>query len=176
MINPTTLIQLKAYARQDGLFLGLFWTASFALTMLDPKAIWGNLLAMMTPFFMGWRLSAFRDEALDGVISFRRGFAHGIYSVVYASLVFALVQYVYFRFLDNGVFMGIINDGIMLIENIYKEQGISMTEITQTVEAMQSVTPVQWTFMLMMQNIFIGFFLAVPVAAFCKRSNLTVTP
>ena len=49
MISPDTLIQLKAFARQDGLLLALFWTASFAMTMMAPQSIWGNVLAMATP-------------------------------------------------------------------------------------------------------------------------------
>ena len=170
MISPDTLIQLKAFARQDGLLLALFWTASFAMTMMAPQSIWGNVLAMATPFFMGWRTTLFRDGALDGVISFRRAAAHGIYSVFYASLVFALVQYVYFRFLDNGTFMGIMSDGVKVIENLYKQQGLNTSEITQSLETMRSISPVQWAFMLMLQNITIGSLLALPVAAFCKRS------
>ena len=170
MISPDTLIQLKAFARQDGLFLSLFWTASFAMTMMAPQSIWGNVLAMATPFFMGWRTTLFRDGALDGVISFRRAAAHGIYSVFYASLIFALVQYVYFRFLDNGTFMGIMSDGVKVIEDLYKQQGLNTSEITQSLETMRSISPVQWAFMLMLQNITIGSLLALPVAAFCKRS------
>lgn len=170
MISPDTLIQLKAFARQDGLLLALFWTASFAMTMMAPQSIWGNVLAMATPFFMGWRTTLFRDGALDGVISFRRAAAHGIYSVFYASLVFALVQYVYFRFLDNGTFMGIMSDGVKVIEDLYNQQGLNTSEITQSLETMRSISPVQWTFMLMLQNITIGSLLALPVAAFCKRT------
>ena len=169
MITPATLLQLKAFARQDGLLLALFWTASFALTMLAPQSIWGNVLAMSTPFFMGWRLCAFRDTALDGEISFRRGVAHGVYSVFYASLVFALVQYVYFRFLDHGTFMGIMNDGVKVIEEVYRQQGLDASELTKSIETMREVTPVQWAFMLMLQNIFVGSLLALPVAAVCKR-------
>ena len=150
MISPDTLIQLKAFARQDGLFLSLFWTASFAMTMMAPQSIWGNVLAMATPFFMGWRTTLFRD--------------------FYASLVFALVQYVYFRFLDNGTFMGIMSDGVKVIEDLYKQQGLNTSEITQSLETMRSISPVQWAFMMMLQNITIGSLLALPVAAICKRS------
>lgn len=170
MISPDTLIQLKAFARQDGLLLALFWTASFVMTMMAPQSIWGNVLAMMTPFFMGWRTTAFRDGALDGVISFRRALAHGIYSVFYASLIFALVQYVYFRFFDHGTFMSIMSGGVKVVEDLYKQQGLNASEITQSLEAMRSISPVQWAFMLMLQNITIGSVLALPVAALCKKT------
>jgi len=169
MINPATLIQLKAFARQDGLLLGLFWTASFALTMMSPQSVLGNMLALSTPFFMGWRLCKFRDNALDGVISFRRGLAYCVYSVLYASIVFAFVQYVYFRFLDNGNFMSIMNNGVTAIEEIYKQQNIDTTELKKAVESMSQVTPIEWTFVLMMQNIFLGALLSLPVAAICTK-------
>ena len=171
MINAATLIQLKAFARQDGLLLGLFWTASFALTMMSPQSPWGNILAMATPFFMGWRLCAFRDSALNGVISLRRGLAYGVYTVIYASIIFALVQYVYLRFIDNGTFMGILDDGVKVVKMVYEQQGMSTAELTQAVESMHSVSPLQWVFMLMMQIIFLGSLLALPVAALCRRKG-----
>ncbi|MCR5131034.1 MAG: DUF4199 domain-containing protein [Prevotella sp.] len=169
MINPSTLIQLKAFARQDGLFLGLYWTVSFALTMMIPESALGSLMALSTPFFMGWRLCAFRDKALDGVISFRRGFAYCVYSVLYASLVFALAQYIYFRFLDNGNFMSIMNNGVNAIEEVYKQQNIDTSELHKAVESMGKVTPMEWTFAIMMQNIFLGALLGLPVAAVCTK-------
>ena len=169
MINPATLTQLKAFARQDGLLLGLVWTASFVLTMLSPQSVWGNMLAMSTPFFMGWRLCKFRDGALDGVISFRRGFAYCVYSAIFASLVFALAQVVYFRFFDNGTFMGILNDGIRVVEEVYRQQNMDTAELRHAVDTMNEVSPVQWVFALMMQNIVLGTLLALPVAAICAK-------
>ena len=70
MIDATALVQLKAFARQDGAILALAWTASFALIVYSPQYSLGNLLALATPFIVGWRLSRFRDYALGGLISF----------------------------------------------------------------------------------------------------------
>ena len=66
--------------------------------------------------------------------------------------------------------MGIMSDGVKVIEDLYKQQGLNTSEITQSLETMRSISPVQWAFMLMLQNITIGSLLALPVAAFCKRS------
>ena len=87
MINVTALVQLKAFARQDGVILALTWIASFILMIYTPQYSYGNLLALSTPFIVGWRLCAFRNYALDGKISFRRGFAYSCYTFFYASLV-----------------------------------------------------------------------------------------
>lgn len=105
MINVAHLVQLKAFARQDALLLALLWAASFACIMMLNAGLIGNILALATPFLVGKRLAAFRTQALYGVISFRRAYAYSLYVFIYASLVFALVQYAYFQFLDNGAFV-----------------------------------------------------------------------
>ena len=54
--------------------------------------------------------AGFRNNVLGGAISLRRAYAYSLYNFVYASLVFALVQFVYFRFVDNGGFGGLLTD------------------------------------------------------------------
>ena len=104
MIDVVSIVQVKAYARQGGLFLSLAWLVSFALILLVPKSSWGGLVAMSSPFLVGWLLQRFRNEALDGAISFRRALVFSCLTFFYASMIFALAQYVYFRFLDHGLF------------------------------------------------------------------------
>ena len=93
MIRIEDFIQLKAFARQDGLLLSLLWTASFALIVYMPASAMGNILAIITPLFVAWRLRIFREYALGGIISMRRAYGYSAYTFVYASLVFAIVQY-----------------------------------------------------------------------------------
>ena len=50
MINVVALVQVKAFARQEGVFLALLWIASFLLMVYTPSSSWGNLLAISTPF------------------------------------------------------------------------------------------------------------------------------
>ena len=100
--------QVKAFARIDGVFMAVLWAASFMAIIFDPQSVWGTMLAIATPFVAGARLKVFRDRALDGVISFRRGYAYLWYTFLYASLLFAAFQLVYFRFFDNGAFVGML--------------------------------------------------------------------
>ena len=169
MIKKEDIAQLKAFARLDGFFLSLMWLASFAFVIAAPGSLMGNLLAIATPFFVGWRLCKFRDYALDGVISMRRGMAYSFYTFVYASLVFALIQFIYFRYLDHGRFFTMINDAMNTIGPIYEQYGISTKEMQQTLETMGSMSPIQWAFTFMMQNFVVGFFLSIPIAAICAR-------
>lgn len=172
MINVTALIQLKAFARQDGFLLFLLWIASFAVIVNNPASSWGSLLAMATPFYVGYLLARFRNFALDGVISFRRALAFSLYTFFYASLLFAVAQFVYFRYLDNGTFMTMLLTSVKALEPAYRAQGISISELQQSLSMIGQLTPVETAFIFMMQNILIGAILSFPIAWIGKRTAL----
>ncbi len=171
MIDAISVVQLKAFARQGGVLLALLWLASFAAMLFCPRSSWGSMLAIATPFFVGWLLLRFRNYALKGVISFRRSFAFSALTFFYASMIFALAQYVYFRFLDHGVFMSQLITNVKILEDIYKQQGVSVAELNNGLTIMGQMSPIQLALMFMMQNILIGVVLSVPVALICKKKH-----
>ncbi len=171
MIRIEDFMQLKAFARQDALMLALLWTTSFACIMMLHAGAFGDLLAVATPFLVGWRLVRFREGVLGGTISFRRAFAYSLYEFAYASLIFALVQFAYFRFLDNGTFASTITETMRMLTPIYKQNGMTLAQINESIGIIQMLTPVQWAFLFMMHNLFIGVVASLPIAAICKRSR-----
>lgn len=173
MIRPEDFKQLKAFARQDALLLSGVWISSFASVVAVPESIIGLLLALSTPFVASWCLLRFRNNVLDGVISFRRGFAYCFYLFTYASLIFALAQFIYFRWIDNGQFIAMLTDSVRTMEPIYEQNGLNASELYSTLEVMKGMSPVEWTFMLMMQNFIIGFILSIPIAVFCVHKDKT---
>lgn len=164
MVKPEDIMQVKAFARQDGAFLSLLWIASFACIVFAPGSSIGNLLMLATPFFVGWRLIAFREYALDGVISFRRGYMYSVYTFFYASLIFMLAQYLYFKFLDHGKFVELVRTAANTLMPIYQQGGMNTKEIQDALETMSTLGPIQWSFMFMMQNMLIGMVLSIFIA------------
>lgn len=169
MPTPQEFAQLKAFARQDALLLAALWIASFALIVMSPQSMLGALLAFATPFVQGWLLGRFRDRVRDGIISFRRGFAYCVYCFIYASLIFALAQYVYFRFIDGGRFVQMISESVKILEPVYQQNSIQMESLRQATEQMSQLPPSQWVFTLLMQNVFIGFILSIPIALIVRK-------
>ena len=163
------LVQLRAFARQDGALLGLLWAASFACMVWIPTSGLSTWLMLATPFFVGWRLMKFRNYALNGVVSLKRGFAYCSYTFFYASLIFAIMQFVYFKYLDNGNFFNIINNALQVVLPIYRANGINTQQLINALGLMRQLTSMEMVFLFMMQNIIIGLFLSLPVAAICKR-------
>lgn len=171
MWNITPLIQVKAFARQYGLILAGLWIASFLSIMLMPGTPLGKLLAMATPFLVGYLLIRFRNYALDGVISFRRGLALSVYTFFYASLIFAVFQYVYFRYLDHGTMMNMLLSSVNILEPVYTANGMSKQELDMGVAAIQQLSPIELALVFMMQNLLFGVILSVPIALVCRRSS-----
>ena len=179
VINVMDLVQLKAYARQYGVALAMVWAASFLSIVFAPASVLGSLLALSTPIVVGWFLVRFRNGALDGHISFRRGYAFSCYTFFYASLLFAAVQFVYLRFFDHGAFMAMLGESFKTMEDVYRHEGAAamqaVGQMKQTISMVGQLSPLQLTFVVMMDNLFIGALLSLPIALACRRKAFIPT-
>lgn len=179
MIDFVKLIQTRAFARQDGAILGSIWIASFAFTMwaADPNhallGLLANLLAISTPFIVARRLKVFRDDALDGVISFRRSLYYCMQTFFYATLLLTFVQYLWFRFLNTGVFMGQLMETYRVM---LQSSNVPQTEINTLLDAFGMMTPIAWASAFMITDLITGAFLSPFIAALMsKRAKRTIT-
>jgi hypothetical protein len=165
MIDIVTVAQTKAFARQDGAFLALLWIVAFFCTLFIPGGSLGRLLTISTPFFVMWRMVKFRDYALEGVISYRKALYYCVFTFLYASFIFAVVQFVYFRFFDNGQFMSFVNTTAMGVIQAYKEQGIDIEKSIYTNTApLQQLSPLNLAFIFMIQNVILGVIMSIAIA------------
>mgnify|MGYP002623544484 CR=1 FL=1 len=178
-MTPSEYVQLKAFARIDGLWLSLLWIASFALYIIGLTSPGYGLLAMIlavvTPFFAGIRLRHFRDESLKGIISFRRGWAYTIYMFFYGGLLFALAQWAYLTFMDQGYLMNTITQAIEAPETAETLRQMGMTEaITESLDQIGSMRPIDLSLNMLTSNILAGIVLGLPIAAVLRRSQAQV--
>ena len=170
------LEQMQAYARIDGLWLAVIWTASFVCfvgTFTYPSLATSVLLiGAGSLVFAALRLRRYRDEIREGVLSFRRGFLYSMLNYLYASLLFAMVQYIYFQFLDKGFVIG--NYINMVNTDAFKEMaksyGLSQTDWKIVMDNLSGLRPIEWAMQFFSMNVFMGFFVSVPVAMVMKRS------
>lgn len=169
MITHESIVQAKAFSRQDGFLLSLVWIGSMASMMYMPESSWGPLMMLSTPFFVGWRLTSFRNNALDGVISFRRALYYTFFTFMYASLIFALAQYLYFKFLDQGRFFQMMSDAVVLLTEAYKQQGIDPAELSTALQEAKNTSPVNMSFLFMMYNMMLGTIMSPVIAICCKK-------
>lgn len=168
-------IQLKAYARQDGFFLALLWIASFASYILGISnqllAMLALMLALMTPFFVAGRLRKFRDEGRDGLISFSRSYAYTIFVFFYGAVLLAVVQFLYFAYVDNGYLLRTFMTAVSTEEGQQLLQQYGMTQmVDESLTEMASIRPIDYALNILTVNIMIGFVLGVPIGLVSYRT------
>ena len=162
-------LQLKAFARQDGALLALLWVSSFLLyimglsnQMLGLAAI---LLMLYTPFFVGSRLGKFRDFGREGLISFRRGYAYTILVFFYGGVLFAVVQYLYFAFMDQGFLLSQFSRMMNTDEARQMLQQYGMTQMMdESLHQMAATRPIDYALNMLTINISLGFILGIPIS------------
>jgi hypothetical protein len=173
-VTPAEYIQLKAFARIDGALLALVWTLSFTCYLVGmARPVYGMvalMLILLTPFFAASRLRRFRDGAREGVISIKRGWAYAVLMFFYGGILMALAQYVYFAFIDHGyMFLQLSRilespEGKQMVE----QYGMQQT-MTESLEMMGQMRPIDYALNVLTVNIVIGIVLGFPIAALMKK-------
>ncbi len=169
MFNSSTLLQVKAFARQDGIILSLVWMLSMWLLLGHPESSWGGILMLSTPFFVGWRLKSFRDNALDGVISFRRGLCFCCYVFFYASVIFALWQIVYFSYLDKGSFLSTVHQGIETLRPYYEQNNLGTADLEMSEKMLELMSPKDLVMTFFIYNLAIGLVASLLLALIYRK-------
>ncbi len=168
-------LQLKAFARQDGALLALLWVFTFLLYIIGINNQMLGLAAFMlmiyTPIFVGGRLGKFRDYGREGLISFRRGYAYTVFVFFYGGVLFAIAQYLYFAFIDNGYLLSQFSKMVTSDEARQMLQQYGMTEMMdESLKEMSGIRPIDYALNMLTINISLGFILGVPISLVMQRS------
>ena len=167
-------IQLKAFARIDGAMLALMLVVAFACYIVGLTSPTYGFLALfaivLTPVFVGVRLRRFRDEGLEGTISFLRGWAYVSLMFFYGGLLFALAQYAYLAYLDHGYMLSVITGMMSEPQNaeLIKQLGMS-DQVNESLHVLQTMRPIDFALEMLTTLLMIGVMLGVPIAALVQR-------
>ena len=168
---------MRAFARFDGLKLFALWIVSFIFYVAGfstpSLGMLAVLLAFITPYLVTRLLRQYRDNGLDGIISFGRGWAYIIFLFFYASLLFAACQFIYFSFIDKGYFASAVSD---MFNNPENSQAIKILGMGNSMEEglkqFCEMRPIDRVLNILTSNLMIGVFLGLPIAMLCKRSGV----
>lgn len=169
-------IQLKAFARQDGFFLGVFWAIAFLLIAYALSqgylSSMGILLMMSWPLFLSWRLKKFRNDAREGEISFLRSWAYCMLCAFYGTLIIAAVQYIYFAYFDHGTFL---NQYEMLLNAEPNKEAIRQMGMQKDLDTafaeMRKLSPAEMVYEFISMYISGGVFFGAIIALVMRRKK-----
>lgn len=168
-------VQLKAFARIDGIYLSILWIAGFVCFLCGlSRPLLGNIsvfLAVASPIFAAIRLRKFRDYARDGIISCRRSMAYYMLMFLYASIIFALAQVIYFEFIDGGYLVRAYNELFSQPEivKVFEQYGLSKDTLNGAIAEIDAASSISIAVSIMEFNIIIGIILSIPVGLLIRR-------
>lgn len=166
--------QLNAYSRYDGFYLSVLWIASFVClmktTLFPPLALANEVLILMTPFFVFYRLRKYRNEGLGGTISFRRALAYCGKLFLNASLIFGIAQWLYMRFIDGKQLFNLIAPMVKMpeYEQVFRQMGMTADQYLQE---LQSISPSSFAISCFVMNIIICAVMSIILAAIGMRNT-----
>lgn len=168
--------QITAYARIDGAIMAAIWVVSFACfigNFYNPMLGLAFFITGASSLVVGvMRLKGFRDNVLNGIISFRRSYAYSLMTYMNAALLFALVQFLYFKFLDKGFLM---TQYLKMAEtkeftDMMRVYGLTAADLKFAMENIAALRPIEVALQFFTSNVLLGIFISLPVALVIKRT------
>ncbi len=154
--------------------MSLLWIGSFICYiqgLTNPLlGLASMILICATPFFAASRLRHFRDYGREGIISFARSYAYTILTFFYAGVLLAIVIYVYFAFMDNGMLVGKVISILQSPEGKQTAEAYGLgTQMEENIKFISALRPIDFALNILTINIITGFVLGVPIAAVMQR-------
>lgn len=170
-MNAISYKQLRAFAAQYGAVVGLMWIVSFAFYIIGlTRPLVSNvglIIGLLSVVTAGFLIRKFRGEVFP--LRFGQSWWMATLIFMYASLLMAVAQFVYFRYIDNGLLLQTYSTIMQQPEAVAMMQsmmpGEDAAEVSrQVIDLLKSISPIQLTFEFLVYNLMFGFLLAIPTA------------
>ncbi len=182
-MDITSYKQQRAYAAQYGLIVGLIWIASFSLFIIGlTQPLMGNLsllVGILSIVAAGYLIRKFRHEVAP--LRFWQTWWMATLVFMYASLLMAVAQFIYFRYIDNGLLVDTYASILQQPEAVAMMQsmmpGEDVTQVgNEVVGLLQSISPIQLTFEFLIYNLMSSFIFAFPASWIGKSGKTPASP
>jgi len=149
--------------------VALCWVVSFLCSMYGVRyLILGNLGLLIGIYSIYYAGKLIRDYNRQAEVKthFMQAWWMALLIYFFATLCTTFAQFIYFRFIDNGMMAQTMNETLKQMMEIpqYKEllNGASKQDIKQAIAAMGN--PTQVTYMFFISNTMLGLILSLPTA------------
>lgn len=179
MDNTFDYHKARTYASRYGAIVGLCWILSFLSYMgglTTPFLADIGLILGIASVFVAGNIIRYYHNACQS-LTFGKAWWMAITLYLCATLLTAIVQYIYFEYMDHGTLAQTYEQ--LLTAPEYQEllqQMLPQTSDTNLIQDMisllYSITPIQMTFQLLVYNLFLGLFLSLPTALLGRRKKI----
>ncbi|PCH67232.1 MAG: hypothetical protein COC06_05825 [Bacteroidales bacterium] len=150
---------------------GVLISAAFVVYMkglsvsFDPNLRSINLFLIVTGVFFG--VKKYRDDELDGVISFGRALATGGLIIGFASMFYSIFIYILISYFDSSI----LEEAIIFLEKGLNEMGYKQKDIDLLMEIYKNITPGIFAFGQWFSKALSGLLFSFILAFFFRKNR-----
>ncbi|MCI7358146.1 MAG: DUF4199 domain-containing protein [Parabacteroides sp.] len=161
---------LMSAAMSYGFSLGIFWIVKYIFYMFSMRfsylvvIYWG--MSLVVPYLAYLLTKRYRED-LGGVISFSQAWRFGVLIYLFAAMLVSVMHYVFYRFVAPPDFLSsAVEQTIASLKQMQVD-----SKIISSIESM-NFSPIHMALQGILNNIFYGIILSLPVAALvCRRKS-----
>ena len=168
---------LQAWARWDGGVVALLWTLSVGCLIAffheasSLSGIGWFALGAFSLVYAASRLKRYRDNIAEGKISFGRAYGYSIMTYLYAALLFALIQFLYFQYIDNGFLVSQYTQQASSpqMQEMMRLYGLTAEDMKFVLENIAALRPIDIALQFFSTNLMMAVFVSLPVAIVMRK-------
>lgn len=157
-------------AMSYGFSLGIFWIVKYIFYMFSMRfsylvvIYWG--MSLVVPYLAYLLTKRYRED-LGGVISFSQAWRFGVLIYLFAAMLVSVMHYVFYRFVAPTDFLSsAVEQTIASLKQMQVD-----SKVISSIESM-NFSPIHMALQGILNNIFYGIILSLPVAALvCRRKS-----
>lgn len=157
-------------AMSYGFSLGIFWIVKYIFYMFSMRfsylvvIYWG--MSLVVPYLAYLLTKRYRED-LGGVISFSQAWRFGVLIYLFAAMLVSVMHYVFYRFVAPPDFLSsAVEQTIASLKQMQVD-----SKVISSIGSM-NFSPIHMALQGILNNIFYGIILSLPVAALvCRRKS-----
>lgn len=157
-------------AMSYGFSLGIFWIVKYIFYMFSMRfsylvvIYWG--MSLVVPYLAYLLTKRYRED-LGGIISFSQAWRFGVLIYLFAAMLVSIMHYVFYRFVAPPDFLSsAVEQTIASLKQMQVD-----SKVISSIESM-NFSPIHMALQGILNNIFYGIILSLPVAALvCRRKS-----
>lgn len=167
-------VNINQIARKWGVFMGCYYIFRFACIPLSIDipgvSVLFALMFIASPFLSGFITMVMRERVLKGVMTFKQGWSFSFTLMFCGSLMEAMGEYIYFRFIDHGKLLEWYN---LNLDEAEKNLGTfpMIEQLRAQVDVLSQLTPIQLTMSTFVNGLVWTFILATLIALLLNRKT-----
>ena len=157
-------------AMSYGFSLGIFWIVKYIFYMFSMRFSYLVVIywemSLVVPYLAYLLTKRYRED-LGGIISFSQAWRFGVLIYLFAAMLVSIMHYVFYRFVAPPDFLSsAVEQTIVSLKQMQVD-----SKVISSIESM-NFSPIHMALQGILNNIFYGIILSLPVAALvCRRKS-----